>query len=117
MRINHIMATMKMGLVLLVLTTALAARSQTNAPVVSDQATLITITNTIHTYATNCDALAVRIQRLGFLADAANQAKNPDAAQKYNTEQTKLMNQYAECERRIAVLSQEAARIRGQANR
>ena len=104
---------MKTILSLLILTIAIAARSQTNPAAAPDRVKLITITNTIHMYATNCDALAVRIQRLGFLADAAKQARNPDDAQKYGAEQTKLMNQYAECERRISVLTQEADRIKG----
>src|SRR5579863_8448133 len=101
---------MKTILILFVLMLAVVTRGQTNTTVDPKPVRLIAITNSIHMYATNCDALAVRIQRLGFLADAANQAKNPDEARKCSAEQTKLMNQYAECERRIAVLTQEAAK-------
>ena len=108
---------MKAIAVLFMLSMAVVARGPTTRMVDTNQATLITITNTIHMYATNCDALAVKIQRLGFLADAAKQQKHPDDALKYNTEQSKLMSQYAECERRIAVLTQEADRIRRQAGR
>jgi hypothetical protein len=110
------METMKTILILPILMIAMAAHSQTNAMAGTDFSKLVTITNTMQMYATNCDALAVKIQRLGLLADAANQAKNPDTAEKYNTEQTKLMSQYAECERRIAVLNQEAVRIKGLAS-
>lgn len=108
---------MKAFAVLFILMAAVMAHGQTNGRADTNQATLITITNTIHMYATNCDALAVRIQRLGFLADVANQQKHAEDAQKYNAEQSKLMSQYAECERRIGVLTQEADRIRRQAGR
>jgi hypothetical protein len=105
---------MKTILIFLILTAAIAAHSQTNTPADSNQAKLITIANTIHMYSTNCDALAVKIQRLGFLADGAKATKDPADAQKYSAEQTKLMNQYAECERRIDALTQEAVRIKRQ---
>ena len=108
---------MKAFTILFLLTIALAARSQTNGMADTNQARLIAITNYVHMYATNCDVLAVRIQRLGFLADQATQQKNPAVAQKYTAEQSKLMSQYTECERRIAVLSQEADRIKAKAGR
>ena len=101
----------------LLMAAAVVARGQTNMMVDTNQVRLIAITNYVHMYATNCDALAVRIQRLGFLADVATQQKHPDDAQKYTTEQSKLMSQYAECERRIAVLTQEADRIKAQPKR
>lgn len=106
---------MKAFTILFLLTIALVARGQTSAMVDTNQARLIAITNYVHMYATNCDALAVKIQRLGFLADAATQQKNAADAQKYTAEESKLMSQYTECERRIAVLTQEADRIKAQA--
>ena len=107
---------MKAFTILFLLTAALVARGQTSASLMVDtnQARLVAITNYVHMYATNCDALAVKIQRLGFLADAATQQKNAVDAQKYTAEQSKLMSQYAECERRIVVLTQEADRIKAQ---